>query len=106
MIPPVVTDILLLLLLLLVLWLVLRPAGKSRDRDTERLDYRLEEQARHIQQLEERLGELKLAQQEAGYQLREKLVGAFSELREELYEMSQNPLMGDTAYHMYLWLRR
>jgi len=84
MFPPVVTDILLLLLLLLVLWLVLRPAGKSRERDTERLDYRLDELSRHIQQLEERLGELKLAQQETGYQLREKLVGSLSELREEL----------------------
>lgn len=84
MFPPVVIDILLLLVLLLVLWLVFRPAGKDGDRDTERLDYRLEEQARHIQQLEERLGELKLAQQEAGYQLREKLVGSFAELREEL----------------------
>jgi hypothetical protein len=29
-----------------------------------------------------------------------------SELRDELYEMSRNPLMDDTARHMYMWMRR
>ena len=80
MLPPVLTDILLLILLLLTLWLVFRQGRKSPDR----LEYRLEDQGKQIQQLQERLNELKLSQQEAVYQLRERLVGSFSELREEL----------------------
>ena len=80
MLSPVLTDILLLVLLLLVLWLVLKQGARSPDR----LDYRLEDQGKQLQQLQDHLNELKLSQQEAVYQLRERLVGSFSELREEL----------------------
>ena len=80
MLPAVASDILLLLILLLILWLVLRQGRGA----PERLDYRLQDQAQRLEQLQERLNELKLSQQEAVYQLRERLVGSFAELREEL----------------------
>jgi DNA recombination protein RmuC len=80
MFPPLAADILLIVLLLLMLWLVFRQGRSS----PQRLDYRLEEQARQLNRLEERLGDLKLSQQEAIHQLRERLAGSISELRQEL----------------------
>ena len=80
----ILTNILLLVLLVLAVWLVFSQVLKSTSSDFTRLDIRLEEHIKRLAQLEERLADLKLSQQESASQLREKLVNAFSELREEL----------------------
>ena len=81
----ILTNILLLVLLVLALWLAVRQFMTTfSSNDLTRLDARLEEQIRRLVQLEERLGEMKLSQQEASSQLRERLINAFAELREAL----------------------
>ena len=88
MLPTIVTDIVLIVLLLMVAWVAFRSTGKSRSNDDSiRLETKLDEYARRINTLDERLGELKLEQQTAISQLRERLVAAFSELREELRQI-------------------
>ncbi len=88
MLPAIVTDIILIILLLMVFWMLLRTMGKSgNSEDIIRLEAKLDESARRIHTLDERLGELKLEQQTATSQLRERLVAAFSELREELRQI-------------------
>ena len=88
MLPSIVTDIVLIVLLLMVAWVAFRTTGKSRSNDDSiRLETKLDEYARRINTLDERLGELKLEQQTAISQLRERLVAAFSELREELRQI-------------------
>ena len=85
MLPPVLSDIALLALLVLVFWLIIKTGRRPSDfTEVTRLDVRLEEQTRHLGRLEDRLGDLKLSQQDAAGQLRERLVTAFAELREEL----------------------
>ena len=82
---PILTNIFLLVLLVLVLWLALRQFLASlTGNDFTRLDTRLEEQLKRLAQLEERLGELKLSQQDSAAQLRERLINAFAELRDTL----------------------
>ena len=84
MLPPILPEIILLLvpaLLILLIWLVARLNGKT---DSTRLDVRLEELTKRLAQLEDRLGDLKLSQQDAAAQLRERLITSFAELREEL----------------------
>ncbi len=72
----------------MVAWVAFRTTGKSRsNEDSIRLETKLDEYARRINTLDERLGELKLEQQTAISQLRERLVAAFSELREELRQI-------------------
>ncbi len=86
MLTPIFTDILLLFLLGLVLWLVYRSSGKAGEAERfTRLEARLDEYVRRIDGLEKGLAEFKAEQQEATAQLRERLVGAFSELREALH---------------------
>ena len=88
MMPTIVTDIVLIVLLLMVAWVAFRTTGKSRsNEDSIRLETKLDEYARRINSLDERLGELKLEQHTAISQLRERLVAAFSELREELRQI-------------------
>ena len=88
MLPTIVTDIVLIVLLLMVAWVAFRTTGKSRsNEDNIRLETKLDEYARRINSLDERLGELKLEQHTAISQLRERLVAAFSELREELRQI-------------------
>lgn len=85
MLTPLFTDILLLILLLLVLWLAFRLSSKSNASEVfTRLDVRLDEYARRIESLEHKLGEFKTGQLESSSQLRERLIGSFAELREEL----------------------
>jgi DNA recombination protein RmuC len=85
MLPPVLADVVLLVLLALLIWLAIRQLRAPSDNTaTTRLDVRLEEQTRRLALLEDRLGDLKLSQQDAAAQLRERLVSSFSELREEL----------------------
>lgn len=72
----------------MVAWVAFRTTGKSRsNEDSIRLETKLDEYARRINSLDERLGELKLEQHTAISQLRERLVAAFSELREELRQI-------------------
>lgn len=74
MLSPILTDILLFLLLVLVLWIIIRGTGKApNDASTTRLDTRLEEHIRRIAEIEERINQLKLDQQNAAAQLREEL---------------------------------
>ena len=83
MFPPIVSDIALLAILVLLIGLLLRQKSAGQG-DTTRVDVRLEEQTRRLGQLEDRLGDLKLSQQDAAAQLRERLITSFAELREEL----------------------
>lgn len=85
MLTPILTDILLLVLLLVVLWIALRSSAKSAQQEsTTRLDTRLEEHIKRIANIEDRLNQMQLDQQAAAAQLRERLIGSFAELREEL----------------------
>ena len=85
MLTPIITDLLLVALFVLVLWIAISLTRKSSHDETfTRLEVRLEEHVKRIGQIEERLGELKIEQQEAASLLRERLVGSFSELRDEL----------------------
>lgn len=85
MLTPILTDILLLVLLLVLLWIALRSSAKSTQQEsTTRLDTRLEEHIKRIANIEDRLNQMQLDQQAAAAQLRERLIGSFAELREEL----------------------
>lgn len=85
MLTPILTDILLLILLLVVLWIAFRTSAKSTQQEsTTRLDTRLEEHIKRIANIEDRLTQMQLDQQAAAAQLRERLIGSFAELREEL----------------------
>ncbi|MGH8248956.1 MAG: DNA recombination protein RmuC [Gammaproteobacteria bacterium] len=69
----------------LAVWLLVRGNSGGRDADAlARLEIRLDEHLKRIGAVDERLGDLKLAQQDAASQLRERLMGSFSEFREEL----------------------
>jgi len=82
---PLLSEFALLALLALMVWLLIRSFTRSSDpTTTTRLETRLEEQTRRLALLEDRLGDLKLSQQDASAQLRERMVTAFAELREEL----------------------
>ena len=86
--PPIVTDIVLIVLLLLVIWIAIRTSAQSKDKENIiRLETKLDEYAKRISSLDEKLNELKLEQLDAIAQLRERLVGSFSELREELRQI-------------------
>lgn len=85
MLPPILSDILILVLLGLGIWLLVR--GNSHGRDAEalmRLEIRLDEHLKRISAVDEKLNDMKLAQQDATSQLRERLMGSAAELREEL----------------------
>ena len=85
MLTPILTDILLLVLLLLSIWIAYRTtAKKQQDETSTRLEVRFEEYLKRINNIEERIRQLQLDQQQAAAQLRERLIGSFSELREEL----------------------
>jgi DNA recombination protein RmuC len=84
-IPTMVTDIVLIVLLLLVIWIVIRISAQAKDKENIiRLETKLDEYAKRIASLDEKLNELKLEQQVATSQLSERLVAAFTSLREEL----------------------
>ncbi len=85
MFTPIITDLLLLALLLLIIGVLVKISSKSTGSETlTKLDARLDEYLRRISQLEQQIGKAQLEQLDALSQLRERLVGAFSELREEL----------------------
>jgi DNA recombination protein RmuC len=85
MLIPIISDIILILLLILAIWTVIRISKAGQDQAAfTRFETRLEDYTKRIDLLEQRLGDLKLEQSEAASQLRERLTGAFSELREEL----------------------
>jgi DNA recombination protein RmuC len=85
MLIPIISDIILILLLILAIWTVIRNSKAGQDQAAfTRFETRLEDYTKRIDLLEQRLGDLKLEQSEAASQLRERLTGAFSELREEL----------------------
>jgi DNA recombination protein RmuC len=80
MLPPILADIILFLLLGLLIWLAARQFRASPgDVGITRLDTRLDELIKRLSRLEERLGEIKLEQQETAAQTREKLVSILSE---------------------------
>jgi DNA recombination protein RmuC len=88
MMPPIVADIILIVLLLLVVWIVIRTSAQAKDKENIiRLETKLDEYARRISSLDEKFNDLKLEQQDAISQLRERLVASFSELREELRQI-------------------
>ena len=88
MLPPIVTDIVLIVLPIMVLWIAFRVDENAKHgEDIIRLEIKLDEYAHRIQGIDERLGELKLDQQAFSSHLRERLVAAFSELREELRQI-------------------
>jgi DNA recombination protein RmuC len=79
------SNIILIALLILVAWIALRiELQKKNNEQLTRLDTRLEEHSKKVDQLDQRLNDLKQDQTEAISNLREKLVGSFSELREQL----------------------
>lgn len=82
---PETSNIILIAILILIAWIVVRIELQSKNNDQlTRLDIRLEEHLRKIDQLDQRLNDIKQDQTETISKLREKLVGSFSELREEL----------------------
>jgi len=82
---PEASNIILIALLILVVWVALRIEFRQKnDEQLTRLDTRLEEHSKKIDQLDQRLNEIKQDQTEAISNLREKLVGSFAELREQL----------------------
>ena len=83
MLPALFSDFALIALLILSIWLLFRTKSNGGT-DLTRLDVRLEEQSRRLAQLEDRLTDLKLSQQDAAAQLRERLISSFADLREEL----------------------
>jgi len=88
MLPAIVTDIVLIVLPIMVLWIAFRVDENAKHgEDIIRLEIKLDEYAHRIQGIDERLGELKLDQQAFSSHLRERLVAAFSELREELRQI-------------------
>ena len=81
---PILTDNLLLILLLVTLLVLVRSFKSGNRDDIVRFETRLDEFSRRLESMEGKIGELVPQQQEASAQLREHLVSAFSELREEL----------------------
>ncbi len=82
---PETSNIILIAILILIAWIVVRIELRNKNNDQlTRLDIRLEEHLKKIDQLDSRLNDLKQDQTETISNLREKLVGSFSELREEL----------------------
>lgn len=73
MLTPIVTDIILITLLLISVLLVFRLFRKSSQTGVDRLDVRLEELQKRIVHLEDRLGDIKLVQQETAAKTREDL---------------------------------
>ncbi|OGT34696.1 MAG: hypothetical protein A2W28_03680 [Gammaproteobacteria bacterium RBG_16_51_14] len=85
MLIPILADFILLVLLLLSVWTVLQIPKIIRDHDAfTRFETRLEDYAKRVDVLEQRIADLKQVQTEAASHLRERLTGAFAELREEL----------------------
>ena len=88
MLPPIVSEILPLLLSLIILWVLIRlQSGSSQNDELVRLQTRLDEYSRRFDKLDEKLNELRLEQQSAASQLREQLMTAFAQFREELKEI-------------------
>jgi len=82
---PDTSNIILIAILILIAWIVVRIEFRNKNNEQlTRLDVRLEEHSKKVDQLDSRLNDLKQDQTEAISNLREKLVGSFSELREEL----------------------
>ena len=84
MLFPILTDNLLLILLLVSLWLLVRSYRSGNRDDIIRFETRLDEFSRRLESMEGKINDLVLQQHEASAHLREHLVSAFSELREEL----------------------
>ena len=84
MLFPILTDNLLLVLLLVSLWLLVRSYRSGNRDDIIRFETRLDEFSRRLESMEGKINDLVLQQHEASAHLREHLVSAFSELREEL----------------------
>ena len=79
------TDVLLLALFVLALWIAIRISGKaSGGEDITRLETRLEEHIKRIAALEDKLSQFREDNIASAAQLRERLIGSFSELREDL----------------------
>ena len=82
---PEITNTILMAILTLIAWLVIRIEFRKKDNEQfTRLDTRLEDHSKKVDQLDRRLNDLKQEQTETISSLREKLMGSFSELREEL----------------------
>lgn len=82
---PEASNIILVALLILLVWIAVRiEFQKDNNEQLTRLDTRLEEHSKKVDQLDHRLNDLKQDQTEAINNLREKLVGSFAELREQL----------------------
>jgi len=82
---PETSNIILIAILILIAWVVVRVEFQNKNNeDLTRLDIRLEEHLKKIDQLDQRLNDLRQDQTETISNLREKLVGSFSELREQL----------------------
>jgi len=82
---PETSNIILIAILILIAWIVVRIEFRNKNNEQlTRLDARLEEHSKKVDQVDQRLNDLKQDQTEAISNLREKLVGSFTELREEL----------------------
>jgi DNA recombination protein RmuC len=82
---PETSNIILIAILILIAWIGVRIEFRNKNNEQlTRLDARLEEHSKKVDQVDQRLNDLKQDQTEAISNLREKLVGSFSELREEL----------------------
>ena len=85
MLPPILSDIILIFLLLVsVLSLFGLFRNSKNASEMGRFDVRLDELVKRLAQLEDRLGDLKLVQQEAAAKTRENLMNSLSEFRSEI----------------------
>lgn len=87
MLSPYIIQGILVVILLLALWIAYKLSQSDDSDASTRLEVRLEEHLKRITLIEERFGELKIEQQEAAAQLRERLMGSFAELREALQKI-------------------
>jgi DNA recombination protein RmuC len=85
MLPPILSDLILVLLLLVSIALCISLYRRSSSaNELGRVDIRLEELVKRLAQHEDRLTELKLAQQDTSAKTREYIFTSFSEFRTEI----------------------
>jgi DNA recombination protein RmuC len=85
MLPPILSDIILVVLLLVSIALCVGLYRRSSSsNELGRVDIRLEELIKRLAQLEDRLTDLKLAQQDTTAKTREYIFSSFSEFRMEI----------------------
>ena len=81
---PYLTEGLLGIIVLMCVWISVRLFRLADDQTSTRLETRLDEHLKRMSVIEERINDLKISQQDSASQLRERVLGTFSDLRDEL----------------------